>query len=206
VATLFADPEIGFPSVTEYLSRLPAGHASHPQCQVRAALLRRALEERPLELRHVAALPAPVGRIVTCPPLDGEWLSDVWLACVVMAIHDAYGMDEPTYLAWLRALNVRMFDGPYRTFMKLASAEQLIQRAPERWSFFHRGSSLEIVDVAPGRCTLHLTFPPYLFHGLALRQFAAVFEAALQMADPDARVEAAGGNEVRGVFVGTWKA
>jgi hypothetical protein len=205
VALHSSEAAIVLPRVAEYLAPLPAGVASHPGCLAKAALLRRALAERPLARDHVAALPPVVGAVVTCPPLDGEWVPDVWLMCALLAIADAYKMSDEEHLRWIREMNGRMFNTLFRLLMKAVSPEYLVRRAPERWSVFHRGSTLAITDAAPGRCTAHLEFPPWLFHGLALRQFVAVFEAALQMNDPEGRLELAGSDAVGARFTVTWR-
>jgi hypothetical protein len=199
-----ADPS-GPPRVREYLARLPDGVASHPRCLAKAAMLRRVLAERPLTRDEVAALPPPVGQIVTCPPLDGEWVSDVHLVCILFAIADAHGMSDDAYLGWLRALNARMFATLFRSVVHVPSPEAILARVPESWSVFHRGSTLSVSEVAPGRAVLRLTFPPWLFHGLALLQFVPVFEAALEASGEGSAVECTASDELGATFVATWR-
>jgi hypothetical protein len=197
---------IALPRVAEYLAPLPAGVASHPQCVAKAALLRRALERRPLSRDHVLALPSALRELVACPPLDGESVPDVWLAGVLLAIADAYEMKDEEYLDWIRDLNSSMFNTLFRILMKVVSPEHLLRGAAERWKVFHRGSSLAIAELTRGRCVVQLNFPHLLFHGLALRQFAPVFEAAIQMCDPLGRVELGAFDATQAFFIARWGA
>jgi len=197
---------IALPRVAEYLAPLPAGVASYPQCVAKGALLRRALGQRPLTRDHVLALPKVLRELVACPPLDGESVPDVWLAGVLLAIADAYEMTDEEYLDWIRNLNSTMFNTLFRILMKAVSPDHLMRRAAEKWKVFHRGSSLAIVEHTRGRCVAQLTFPHLLFHGLALRQFAPVFEAALQRCDPRGRVELGSYDPTQALFVARWRA
>jgi hypothetical protein len=199
-----AEPPGSLPRVAAYLAPLPAGAASHPECLAKAGLLRSALADRPLGREHVEALPAPVRQVIACPPLDGEWVPDVHLICVLLAIADAYGMTDAEYLAWLRDLNARMFQTVFKQLMN-APAEGLLRHVSERWSFFHRGSSLAVTHLSPGGATVHMAFPPRLFHGLALRHFVSVWEAALGVAKPGGHVELAASDEVTARFTVAWR-
>ncbi|WP_248352539.1 hypothetical protein [Anaeromyxobacter oryzae] len=201
-----AEPPELLPRVGAYLARLPSGVASHPECVARASLLRVSLSERPLAREHVDALPAPVRQLVACPPLDAEWVSDVHLVCVLFAIADAHGMSDEGYLSWIGELNARMFRTTFRHLMTVASPEQLVDQVAERWGVFHRGSSLAVTRQGPGNALVHLAFPPRLFHGLAVRQFAPVWQAALQIADPTSRVDLVASDDVTARFAARWRA
>lgn len=194
----------GTPRVAAYLSRLPDGAASHPGCVARAAMLRRALADRPLTRDQVDALPAPVRAVAICPPLDGEWVSDVHLVCILFAVADGRGMSDDAYLEWMRELNLRMFQDAFRNVVAAESPDEVVARAPERWSFFHRGSTVSVTERRPGSARVRLAFPPSLFHGLALRQFAPVFEAALRSSAPTGRVACVGEDATGGDFLATW--
>jgi len=196
----------GSPRVADYLARLPAGAASHPGCLAKAAMLRRSLAERPLARTHLDALPPAVRTLVACPPLDGEWVPDVHLVCALFTIADAYRMTDDDYLGWIHALNDRMFRTLFSNLMSVESPEEILRRVPERWSVFHRGSTLAVTELEPGRAVVLMRFPPWLFHGLSLRQFVPVWEAALQLSDPAARVEPISSDEVSARFAATWGA
>lgn len=190
--------------VAAYLAKVPGGVDGHPECLARAAMLRRSLAERPLAGDHADALPPPVRQLVICPPLDGEWVSDVQLVCVLFAIAEAHGMSDADYLAWIRELNTRMLATLFAGAVAAESPEAMLLKVPERWSIFHRGSTLAVEEASSGRAVVRLSFPPHLFHGLALRQFAPVWEAALRLADPSSRVELASSDPTTGRFVARW--
>jgi hypothetical protein len=199
-----SDEPAGSARVAAYLARLPAGVASHPGCLAKAAMLRRTLTERPLALEHVDSLPPAVRSIVTCPPLDGEWVPDVHLICALFTIADAYGLSDDDYLSWIRELNVRMFKALFWNLVHAESPSEVLRRVPERWSVFHRGSTLAVTEVGARSAVAELSFPPWLFHGLALRQFVPVLEAALQLTDPSGRVECVASDQVGARFDVTW--
>lgn len=200
-----SDPAAALPRVDAYLARLPAGAASHPGCVAKAAMLRRALEQRPLSRAHLAALPSPVAQLASCPPLDGDWVPDVALACVLLAIADAYVLTDDAYLSWMRALNVRMFTTLFRTIVATVPPDVLVRSAAERWGIFHRGSALTVLESGRRAATVQLSFPPRLFHGLALRHFVAVFEAVLDLTDPAGRVALVSSDDETGCFALTWR-
>jgi hypothetical protein len=172
----------------------------------KAAMLRRALADHPLTRDQVDGLPAPVRAVATCPPLDGEWVSDVHLVCVLFTLADAYGMSDDTYLEWMRDLNLRMFQALFWNVVKAESPDEVLARAPERWSIFHRGSTVAVTAQRPGWARVRLAFPPSLFHGLALRQFAPIWEVALRVSEPSGRVECVGEDATGGDFLATWAA
>jgi hypothetical protein len=171
----------------------------------KAAMLRRALADRPMTRDQVDGLPAPVRAVVSCPPLDGEWVSDVHLVCILFSVADACEMSDDAYLEWMRDLNLRMFRTLFWNVVKAESPEQILARAPERWSIFHRGSRVAVTGQEPGRARLRLAYPPWLFHGLALRQFAPIWEVALRLSAPSGRIACVGEDATGGDFLATWE-
>ena len=198
-------PRDPLPRVTSYLARLPAGAASYPECKSKALLVRRALEERPLERDVVAMLPRPIADTVLCPPLESEWVPEVHLMVVLLAIADANGLDEAAHLEWMREMNTRTLGTLFRFLFRFISPEALAKRVPERWGVFHLGSTLIAEDVRDDGCTVWLKFPPHLFHGLVLRHYAPVLEVALRIAAPGSRVVLVDETPNQGLFQAYWQ-
>ncbi|WP_242393139.1 hypothetical protein [Anaeromyxobacter oryzisoli] len=199
------DPAVPLPRVGAYLAKLPAGVSSYPECLAKGAMLRRALESAPLSRRHLAALPPTAAQLVICPPLDGDWIPDVSLACVLLAIADVHLMTDEAYLSWMRALNVSMFTTVFRGVVT-GSPDALVRSAAERWGLFHRGSAISVLESSPGHAVVQLSFPAHLFHGLVLRQFVAVFEAVLALAGPAGRAALASSDDDGALFTLAWTA
>ena len=97
-----------FPSVRAYLERLPFGIDSHPECEVKASVLRDALASRALD-SDLDALPAPVRELVRSLPPVSAWIREVHALVAMLAIRDRYfapgpaGLEE--YEVWTRQRN-----------------------------------------------------------------------------------------------------
>src|SRR5690606_680673 len=79
-----------------YLSSLPDGLASHPECRVDAALVRLALMRAPLEDDIVVAVRRDHGL------LTERWIPEVCGRAVLAAIADAHGFSREEYEAFVR--------------------------------------------------------------------------------------------------------
>jgi hypothetical protein len=86
-----------------YLERLPLGVDSHPECEVKASVLRDVLATRSLG-DVLDALPVPVRELVTDPPPINAWIREVHALVAMLAIRDrhfapgAAGLEE--YEKW----------------------------------------------------------------------------------------------------------
>ena len=65
--------------------------------------------------------------------------------------------------------------------------------------------TVAVTGQEPGRARLRLAYPPWLFHGLALRQFAPIWEVALRLSAPSGRVACVGEDATGGDFLATWE-
>ncbi|MGB8930359.1 MAG: hypothetical protein WCC48_03805 [Anaeromyxobacteraceae bacterium] len=165
-----------------YLAGLPAGLDSFPECVAKGSVLRSTLVQQPVA-EIAARLPAPLRAIVTDPPIDSEWMSEVRLVAVYLAVTDVRGYGDAEALAWARDRNRALFRNPaYRILMAVSSPATLLRGAAMRWSNWHRGSTLEIDGILDEGVRALLRFPPGLFDELMLKVFGEAFSAGLELA------------------------
>ncbi len=201
-----SDPvdRVSFPRVAEYLARLPDGVRSYPECRAKGAIFRRLLESRPVRGVRAGALPEPIREILGSPPLDGDWLPEASLGCVCHAIADFHGMSDGDYLAWVGPVNKQLFRGFHGFVMSLISVEMAVRRGGGYWKMFHRGTQVTAEQLAERSWAVRMEFPPRLFDGLFLAQYAPVFRAGLEIANPDVDVRFAEAGDGFGVFHVRW--
>lgn len=175
-----------------YLAGLPAGLDSFPECVAKGSVLRSTLVQQPVA-EIAARLPAPLRQLVTDPPVDSEWMSEVRLVAIYLGVTDVRGYGDADVLAWARDRNRALFRNPaYRILMAVSSPATLLRGATMRWSNWHRGSTLEIEGIADAGVRALLRFPPGLFDDLMLKVFGEAFSAGLELArapTPAASVE-----------------
>ncbi|MCZ7677693.1 MAG: hypothetical protein M5U28_02505 [Sandaracinaceae bacterium] len=157
------DPE-RFPSAAAYLARLPEGLASHPQCVVKASVLRDVADARPLGPDDLAALPGPVAQLVREPPPVSSWVPEVHALVAMIAIRDRHfapgEIGLSAYEEWTYERNKKLLARPlYRALFLLLSPERLLRNVGNRWAMFRRGSRLELVERSASSATVRLSFP-----------------------------------------------
>lgn len=171
-----------FPTVTAYLDALPAGVASHPQCMVKASLVRNAIESRPLG--PDVPLPPPVRALVDAPPPVSVWVPEVHFNVVMQAVRDAhFDAQEDRFLEWVYTQNRKLFAAPlYRAMFFLISPERLLVNLQRRWSSLRVGSTLEHEPLGPGLLRLRVTTPPRLYSMEVASGLATAVRAAIDAA------------------------
>jgi hypothetical protein len=193
-----------FPRVAEYLARLPDGVGSYPDCYAKGSIFRRLLESRPVRGVRSGALPEQIREVLSSPPLDGDWIPEAHLGCVCLAIADFHAMTDDDYLAWVGPVNKKLFKGFHGFVMSLISVETAVRRGGGYWKMFHRGTQVTAEQLDERLWAVRMEFPPSLFAGLFLAQYAPVFRAGLEMANPDVDVQFAEGGERFGIFQVRW--
>lgn len=194
-----------YPRLESYLSGLPAGLASYPECLTKASLSLTLIEGMPSPVPDPGDLPEPAARYVARPP-TGMWIPEVEMVALSLTIADHYDMSDAQYLEWLKGANRSFFQSlMYRAVMSFLSPAAIIPKATARWSAVHRGSELRAEFVGPRDVDIVLVFPPRLFAGLALQQLAAVFEAVFEHTrGRNPEVVLADVTETRGVYHARW--
>lgn len=175
-----------------YLAGLPAGLESFPECVAKGSVLRSTLVQQPVA-EIAARLPPSLRSLVTDPPVDSEWMSEVRFAAIYHAVADVRGYGDADVRSWARDRNRALFRNPaYRILMAVSSPATLLRGATMRWSNWHRGSTLEIEGITDVGVRALLRFPPGLFDELMLEVFGEAFSAGLELArapSPAASVE-----------------
>ena len=168
-----------FPRLAAYLRFLPEGLASYPGCQAKGALVRAILDREPLADVSDDALPAEVRGLITTPPANSAWVSDLVFFGALLALADYRRMDDARYRAWLHEANNRLFKGPvYRALLSLTSPGVMLTLCSSTWSTLHRGTTLKVADSGKGFAVADLTFPERAYD----RAVLVAIEVALQVA------------------------
>lgn len=174
-----------FPTVARYLEGLPHGIDSYPDAVVKGAVLRATLADAGFRIEP-GSLPESLERCAFDPPAIGTWVPETFHSALVGAIFDARFRDAggiAAFEGWAFDRNRRLFKSPlYRVLFFVVRPERIFIGIKNRWSAFHRGSVLEVVEERPNHRTVRLTHPPRLFSDHALHTFSAAFMAAAEAA------------------------
>ncbi len=195
------------PGIAGYLSRLPAGIASYPECTVKASVFRHALMNKPLGPE--IALPDEVRALVDHPPPVSAWIPEVHFNVLSLALRDAYfaADDLDGYLAWVFEQNRRLLATPlYRAVFLLISPGRLLTGVQRRWGTFRQGTELSIHRQTSNEVELRLLTPPFLQPTLTLQGLTMAFRAALERAGGrDPRGEGKALSSTENAFWFTWR-
>src|SRR5512138_1288092 len=115
----------GLARLDGWLAGVPGGLDAYPEVQAKGSLVRSALAGQPAA-EVARRLPPPLRRLVLDPPVGSEWVPEVQLAGLLLAIPDVAGMTDAEVLAWARAQNRALFESPaYRILMAVMSPAAL---------------------------------------------------------------------------------
>lgn len=176
------DPQ-RFPRLADYLSRLPQGFDSYPDCAIRGSNVRAYLDARPIPREALESFPAPVRSLIEDRPANSQWVPEVHFNAFLLTTGDLFGLTDEQYVD--RSLQVAR--GLYQSFvMKLVmtfmSRRGFVDSAGSRWAMVHRGSQLA-AHASPDleHVDLTLTFPPNLWGELSLRGYCHALKAAVEL-------------------------
>lgn len=170
-------------SVRYYMSQLPRGAHSHPECSVKASLIHNATMSCPLG-RDVE-LPPPVRDLVDHPPPVSIWIPEVHFNIVMLAIFDTYFARSGAggFQEWVYSQNLKLFQTAlYRALFWVMSPIHLLQGMERRWHSFRRGSELRYVSHAARDIELRLTVPPGLYVPICVMGMSAALRASIDSA------------------------
>jgi len=177
-----------FPRLANYLSQLPAGLDSYPDCIAKASLYRRLIEEHDF-LPIADQLPPQLLPLIEHPEPLNTWIPAVQNNAFLLAMTDHfYNQDLRAAVSWYRDVRKRMFRSPlYRMMMAVISPRYILRGASKRWETFHRGTQFE-VEYGDNYGNVVLTYPQGLKTRLIVRMLTGGILAAL---------EAAGAREIK---------
>ncbi|MCA9718582.1 MAG: hypothetical protein KC468_28180, partial [Myxococcales bacterium] len=163
-----------YPTVARYLEALPRGLASYPECVNKASLLRSALDVHPLHGARPSALPSALLELIRRPPLVSTWIPAVHDLAIKLVIFDAHFGSIDAFERFAYDAQLALFDGPlYRFSMRRLGPQRLLRRVPTRWRHFHRGTTLTLERVEPGRAALLHDAPAGLYGEVAFAGLSA---------------------------------
>jgi hypothetical protein len=185
-----------------YVDSLPAGLASHPQCEQKASILREAVTG--IDVDALArALPDELAALVRVPPPVSNWVSEVKATAILLAsVTACFGASEERFLDHVRMGNVRMLSSPlYRALFLVVSPARVLRGMSARWSALHRGTSFVAVEDR----TFRLTFPERLMPPQVCRMRCVSMEVALALASAtEPHVELVEVSDTHATFVARW--
>ncbi len=187
-----------------YLSALPSGLASYPQCQHKAAFYR-VFRER-VQLEGIAArLPEPLAQLVRQPPSPNDWVPEVYTNAIYLASCDLV-LEEARFFRTMYEINQSLLSSPlYRIMFMVISPSILLSGSGARWAAFHRGSQLVTGKLGPRHGSVDLTYPRHLFPKLIMELYRWVFQAAFELVTPRVSVELLSSGETASRFHVRWR-
>jgi hypothetical protein len=169
-----------YPKAAEYLSRLPDGLDSHPQCQVKGSILASMLGSTPVPFVR-EGLPAPLVALLDEPPLPNAWVSEVSFNALLMAHEEQLAPDVLS--AWVEARNRRLMRSPlYAVLFRLVGPERILSGSANRWRAFRRGTELRVVAQAKGSATVQIDSPFRLYTASIVDNITKAWGAACEVA------------------------
>jgi hypothetical protein len=170
------------PLLATYLATLPGGAGAHPQCTVKASVLRDAIESRPLG--PGLPLPPEIRALVDRPPAVSAWVPEVHFNAVMLIIRDAhFGGDADRFHAWVYEQNLRLLSTPlYRALFLVLSPERLIVGMEKRWAMFRRGTTPGVIRHGAKDVELRVQAPPNLYMAPTVEGTSAALRAAIACA------------------------
>lgn len=169
-----------------YIASLPDGLASYPEARVKGSLVRSSLTASPRPLTVGMGLPPRLEAIILAPPAASDWIPEAELWALRTCMYDRDFADAggmAAYSEWVYGLNLRLLRSPlYRILFAVLSPERLFVGSTNRWSAFHKGTSMEDVQATRGRGRFRLKTPPYLVPDIGRIGAESAHRAALELA------------------------
>jgi len=168
--------------IERYLFALPAGFASHPECQHKFATIRDFIAGTPL-LERLDVLPPQVAELVRNPPPVTAWVSEVVANCIFLGIREACCESDEDYYTFSAERSRQMMRRPmYKLMFALITPRRVVKGAGWKWTQFHRGTTMTGALDEDGRGgTLEVRFPPGLMSPIAAGGYAGALRAAFEL-------------------------
>lgn len=171
-----------YPVTARYIESLPNGLDSYPECQARTDA-RENVKREFSDIGSDSGLPQII-RDFFGNRYRENWIPEVVSCALLLLVRDVGFKSDDDFLAWCYTGHKSLYLKPhYKIIIYILSPTLLLTGATNRWSTFHRGSTLTpkpIVkegDFVQGYASL--TFPPRLFNELLLRVQRGAYQAAI---------------------------
>lgn len=169
-----------FPTAGEYLAALPDGLDSYPECMAKASLYRAVLEDLPLE--WTTELPAVMRELVAHPRPVNTWISEVHSLALMLAVYDRSFGDSDRFATFCYESQRKLWASKiYAVLMRWTSPHRLLSTGSQRWTLFHRGSTLNVEMATDGQAVVRLDHPVGLYDRVSRIGLTEGLRAALDM-------------------------
>lgn len=170
-----------FPRVERYLSLLPNGIDSYPDCMAKASLYRTFSDATSLQGFNWLAVQPKIAAMLRERVDESAWLGEVACTAAVLALADHQRLDDRQFVDWFRDCNERLLSSRlYFTLTRLASPEMLVHFGSKRWQTFHRGIDFSATLHKSG-ADITLSYPPFVYPDEMQRAVGEVLRSAMAM-------------------------
>lgn len=150
-----------FPTLSAYLSRLPAELDSYPECRTKGSMIRSALEGHDLST-DADGLPKRLAEIVADPPPPTRWLPLVYGDAIFHAVCDRFYPTEEQVLDWTYQRTVSMAKNKmYRKLVQVAGPAFLLKISTKVHGVFEKGTRAR-AEVGDHEARIELSHPPHV--------------------------------------------
>jgi hypothetical protein len=146
-----------------YLSLLPDGENSHPDCLAKGSMITNILESRAPDF-DLDLLPPKVKQMVECPPGFSEWVPYVYMQILTLAYGDFIFKTNGEMVNFIYEMSKRLIRKPaYRVMLFVVSPTRLLGATSQRFNVFQRGLDLTLLESSKKHAILRLEYPEHIF-------------------------------------------
>lgn len=202
-----SDEEIDSTSTTplqRYVAALPQGLDSYPQHTIKAAFARTLLDELSEPPRD---LPGPIGALVDSPPVISARIPEVHHQALLLGVEEqVFDGNTSAFLDSMLHMQRRLLNRKiYAPLLQLVDAPRLFKYAARRWNNFHRGTTLQVVNIISNEARISISHPQGLFSSLGREALAGGFRVAIEAGrSHEAEVVVIEASDERTDFRGRW--
>jgi hypothetical protein len=152
------DP-LRFPTLSTYLSQLPAELESYPECQTKGSMIRSAIEGHDLEA-DLDGLPETLAKLVTDPPPPTRWVPLVYGDAIFHAVCDRFYRTEDEVVEWTYRRTLAMAKSKmYQKLVQVAGPGFLLKVSTKVHGVFEKGTRAS-AEVEGNNARIELSHPP----------------------------------------------
>jgi hypothetical protein len=152
---------VRYPALSAYLSRLPDGLDSYPECASKGSMVRSALEGHDVRA-DASHLPAALAELIEAPPPPTRWIPLVCAEAIFHLVCDRYYPSEEAAIEWSYQRTLAMAASPlYRKLVTVAGPGLLLKIGSRVHGLFERGTSV-LADVRGTTARVELLHPPHV--------------------------------------------
>lgn len=173
-----------YPETATYLSRLPDGLGSHRECEVKGSVVREVAAG--FDAATIATLPPVLREVIANPPPVSSWVHEVPLNVLLLVQHETLvrrtGQRDAMFDRAFDATRALLNTPLYKILFIVVSPERLFSGLDRRWNAMRRGTSIELLELAPMRARIRAHFPTQHYNETLVKIRAASLRASLSCA------------------------